>query len=432
MRSPRRTLLVVLAILFVVPLATGQRTAHAQNKADGDMHKKYSAARDFLERHTKVIELTSDNGQRVAICPDLQGRVMTSTLAGENGESLGWINYDFIESGKQAASFNNYGGEDRFWLGPEGGQFALWFKLEEKQIVRNWYTPAALNTGAFKVESHDSNSCRMARRVRVTNASEYTFDLDVERTARLLDVKQFESFFGAAAANEVRPKQSSSKAPGYVGFETVNSAKNVGPLAWDLNSGLVSIWSLGQFPGGDQTVIILPYKAGSEQELGPAVQSDYFGEVPASRLKVTPSAVLFRADGQYRAKLGLTQTRALPYAGSLDLRTGVLTLVHFTMPEKPTEHRYVNNTWQLHQKNTYSGDVFNTYNDGPAEPGAKAMGGFYELESLGPTRPLAVGETISHTHRTFHIQAESAALARLLKATLHVDIADLQKFLATQ
>ena len=56
------------------------------------------------------------------------------------------------------------------------------------------------------------------------------------------------------------------------------------------------------------------------------------------------------------------------------------------------------------------------------------MGGFYELETLSPTRPLAVGESISHTHRTFHILSNGDSLARLLKVTLNVEIADLQKF----
>ena len=222
---------------------------------------------------------------------------MTSSFAGDGGASLGWINYDFITAGKHDPAFNNYGGEDRFWLGPEGGQYALWFKLEEKQIVKNWFTPSALNTGAFRVVSHDATRCRLARRVRVTNASKYTFDLDVERKARLLDLKQFEASFGAKAADEVRQKQAPSHPIPYVGFETINTAKNIGPLAWEMTSGMVSIWTLGQFPSGDQTVIIVPYKPGSDKELGQVVQSDYFGPVPDDRLKITPSAVLFRAMG---------------------------------------------------------------------------------------------------------------------------------------
>ena len=118
-----------------------------------------------------------------------------------------------------------------------------------------------------------------------------------------------------------------------------------------------------------------------------------------------------------------------PFAGSIDLRTGVLTLVHFSLPKNPAVDLYVNNTWQMLQKNAYAGDVFNTYNDGPAEPGAKALGSFYELETLSPTRPLAKGEQLVHYHRTFHVQAAQAVLAKLVKETLGVDIEDVRKFI---
>ncbi len=421
-RTLAAAVLMLLTIQFLV--------LTAQAETGTEMTKRYSEARDFLKQHTALVELEGERGERVLVCPEYQGRIMTSSLAGADGASLGWINYDFIKAGKQDAAFNNYGGEDRFWLGPEGGQFALWFKLEEKQVVRNWFTPPALNTGAFRVVAQDKSSCRMVRRVRVTNASEFTFDLEVQREARLLEVKHFETFFGNAAADELRANQSSGQGLRYVGFETVNTATNVGPLAWDMTQGMVSIWTLGQFPAGDQTVIVVPYKSGSDQQLGPVVQSDYFGPVPPDRLQVTPTAVLFRADGKFRAKLGISQQRALPMAGSLDLNTGILTLVQFTLPARPAEHYYVNNTWAIRQKNAYAGDVFNTYNDGPAEPGAKALGGFYELETLSPTRPLALKETISHTHRTFHIKADGDSLERLVKATLNVELADLKKFLA--
>src|SRR5437868_1425339 len=83
----------------------------------------------FLHNHTQTIELmperTSD--ARVVICPELQGRVMTSTATGLGGSSFGWINRDLIASGEKRAHINAFGGEDRFWLGPEGGQFSLFF-----------------------------------------------------------------------------------------------------------------------------------------------------------------------------------------------------------------------------------------------------------------------------------------------------------------
>ena len=52
------------------------------------------------------------------------------------------------------------------------------------------------------------------------------------------------------------------------------------------------------------------------------VKSDYFGAVPADRLKITPEAVLFRADGKYRSKIGISQRRVNNVLGSIDFAGG--------------------------------------------------------------------------------------------------------------
>ncbi len=94
--------------------------------------------------------------------------------------------------------------------------------------------------------------------------------------------------------------------------------------------------------------------------------------------------------------------------GSIDFQAGVLTLVHFTMPDDPDRADYMNNMWGVPQPQPYVGDVANSYNDGPPAPGKKGLGAFYEIESLSPARPLATGESLVHRHRTIHIQADPA------------------------
>ena len=71
---------------------------------------------------------------------------MTSTCTGLEGPSFGFVCYDFISAGKSNLHFNNYGGEDRMWLSPEGGQYSLWFKPGETQNLANWHTAPMLNT----------------------------------------------------------------------------------------------------------------------------------------------------------------------------------------------------------------------------------------------------------------------------------------------
>ena len=83
----------------------------------------------FLQQHTQVLVLGDPSGSaQVAVAPAYQGRVMTSTTGGGDAPSFGWIGRAAIASGKRQPHMNVFGGEDRFWLGPEGGQFALYFR----------------------------------------------------------------------------------------------------------------------------------------------------------------------------------------------------------------------------------------------------------------------------------------------------------------
>ena len=81
--------------------------------------------------------------------------------------------------------------------------------------------------------------------------------------------------------------------------------------------------------------------------------------------------------------------------------------------------------WEL-QDEPYKGDVVNSYNDGPPEPGAEPMGPFYELESSSMAAALDPGETISHVHRTIHLQGSEADLDPIAKAVLGVPIDDIK------
>jgi hypothetical protein len=369
-----------------------------------------------------VVELADGEGALVAICPEWQGRVMTSTCGGRHGPSFGFVNRAFIEAGRPDPRLNNYGGEDRMWLSPEGGQFSLWFKPGAEQTLANWYTPPALNEGAFRIAAGpDDSHCRLAKRMQFENASATPFDLDVTREVRLLGEQDLGELFGRRAAETM-----SSGGVQTVGYETVNTIANRGaPMT--RRKGLVSIWMLGMLNASPETVVIVPYKPGDEHRLGPPVKSDYFGHVPPERLKILPEVILLTADGQFRAKIGTSQKRARNVLGSIDYQGNVLTLVHFTMPDDPGGHAYMNNMWELPQAEPYRGDVANSYNDGPPEPGKPGLGAFYEIESLSPAVALATGESLAHRHRTVHVQADPATLTELARELLGVDLEAVRK-----
>jgi hypothetical protein len=251
--------------------------------------------------------------------------------------------------------------------------------------------------------------------MRLQNAGGTQFQLEVTREIHLQKLHHFGKLFGGEAEAAV----SAGKLK-LVGFQSINTLTNRGP-AMSRERGLIAIWSLGQFPAGPRTSIIVPYKGAGDVALGPIVNSDYFGDVPQDRLRVNAQAIWFRGDGQFRSKIGISPARVKPVAGSIDLENGVLSLVHFSLPPEPTTVGYVNNLWGKQQE-PYRGDAFNSYNDGPPETGGPALGGFYELESLSPAAQLPTGRSISHTHTTFHLVGEVPALARVAKAALGVDI----------
>jgi len=401
---------LVLVSMTVASVATA-RGAEKKGKI-----MSYGEARDYLAKHTKLIELTSpDGGARVAVTPEWQGRVMTSTCGGLEGPSFGFIHRDFIDAGKNDMQFNNYGAEDRMWLCPEGGQFSLWFKPGEKQTLKNWRTPPAFNEGPWTAVSDEKGGLRMTAHMKFQNTSATAFDLGVVRDVQLLGKSDFKGMFGEKAAamlDETGVKT--------VGYETVNTITNRGP-EFSKEKGLVSIWILGMMNSSPKCIILVPYKAGSESELGPTVKSNYFGVVPADRLKVTPEAILFRADNNYRSKIGVSQKRARNVLGSIDFASGVLTLVQFNMPKDPTKHNYINNMWEMPQAEPFKGDVVNAYNDGPNDLG-KQLGAFYEIETISPAPVLKNGESLTHCHRTVHIQADADTLDKLAAEVLGVDL----------
>jgi hypothetical protein len=335
---------------------------------------------------------------------------MTSAVE-PDGRSLGWIFRRFIEEGKTGAQFDNYGGEDRFWLGPEGGQYALHFPPGKPFEFAHWQTPAAFQQGEWAVTAQTADSVTFHRPLSLSNHSGTAFDLEVTRTVRLVPAEQVALRLGPVPAG-VR----------WVAFESENRIVNTGKEPWTEDKGLLSIWILAMFPPTSDTFVVVPFEA---QAGGSIVNDTYFGKVPADRLQVHAQEgyLVFRCDGQHRSKIGLGPARAKPVLGSYSASAQLLTLVQYSKPQGAT--RYVNSMWEL-QKDPYGGDVVNSYNDGPTEPGKPALGGFYEMESSSPAAALKPGEELVHRHTTLHFVGAAGALDDISERALGVRVSGIQ------
>jgi len=399
------------AALVMIALAAGcMKSAKAP---EGILFKDDLA---FLRTNTRVVVLSGADGlAQVAVNPDLQGRVMTSTAGGPDGLSFGWINRELLASGVNNPHINAFGGEDRFWLGPEGGQFSIFFKKGDPFDLDHWWTPPAVNEGAYDIAEQAPDHLRFRRSMRLVNYSGTEFDVAVDREVRVLGMAEVAAL-GVPVPAGVK----------MVAYASDNKITNAGVAAWTKDTGLLSIWILGMFNPSPETTIVIPFKSGPEAELGPAVNDAYFGKVPAGRLvvKEKDGVLFFSGDGKYRSKIGIAPARVKPFAGSYDAANGVLTIVHLTVPEGAAD--YVNSMWAIQEK-PFAGDVVNSYNDGPSGPGAKPLGPFYELESSSPAAALAPGETMTHVHTTMHFQGPEKALDQIARKVLGVGLEEIEK-----
>ncbi len=404
----------LLAALFVVVvLADCQTKNKDKSKLDVNMGEYVKGTFGYdlklLKDHKEVIVLKSKDGMsQVAICPEYQGRIMTSTAEGANGYSFGWLNHELIKSGEILEHFNPIGGEERFWLGPEGGQFSIFFKPESSFDFGNWYVPKEIDTESFNTINTSESGVSFEKDMVLVNYSKTKFDLSVKRTVRLLDRGQVSGNLNVEISEELK----------LVGFESENTITNKGENAWTKESGMLSVWILSMLNPSPETTVVVPFKTGDESELGKIVTDDYFGKVPSDRLVVKDGVILFKADGKKRGKIGVSPKRALPILGSYDAKNEVLTVAQFTLKEGAMD--YVNSMWEI-QEHPFVGDAVNSYNDGPLEDGEQ-MGPFYEIESSSPAAALQSGESLTHTHRTYHFKGNKNDLNALAVSLFGVDL----------
>jgi hypothetical protein len=397
----QRPIPFVLPALLAASLGAGTAAA-ADRTFDEDVA--------FLRRQAEVVLLgDAASGAGVAVVPAWQGRVMSSTAGGPAASSYGWSNDALIESHTVPPHINALGGEDRLWLGPEGGQFSIFFRQGDPFDLEHWQTPALFDSEPWSVCERDQRHVALRHGGRLVNYSGTALDVRIDRTIRLLDPVALASLLGGPAPSGAR----------LVAYASENTLTNTGRTAWTKAGGLLSLWVLGMFKPSPQTTIVVPYRTGAEATLGPVVNDAYFGKVPADRLAARDGRLYFSGDGRYRSKIGLSPRRARAVLGSYDAARQVLTIVGFDLPAGAAD--YVNSMWQI-QEQPFRGDAVNSYNDGPPAPGAKPLGPFYELETSSPAAALAPGASLTHVHRTVHLEGDAQALDTVARRVLGVSL----------
>jgi len=393
-------------------LATGVLVlAGCQSAKESTMEKgSFGYDADFLQKHTDAIVL-KDGKSAIVVVPEYQGRVMTTTAQGGAGASSGWINYELIEQGvvtPELAELDKhmyaFGGEERFWMGPEGGQYSIFFAPGTKFEFADWFTPDAIDNLPWEVDEQSKDALVFEAEFELQNHSGTRFKIEVERTVKLMNEKKVGKLLGTKIPSRLD----------MVSYQTINTVENDGDAAWKPESGLLSIWILCMFQPSETTTVFVPYKQGPESELGAVVNADYFGAVPPERLKSEDGVIYFKTDGNERGKIGVTPARSTGVAGSYDPVAKRMTLLIAEEP-KDASNGYVNSMWEI-QEEPFSGDAINSYNDGPVDDSGEQMGPFYELESSSPALALQPDESATHIQTIIHLYGEEAELQKVLSA----------------
>ncbi len=402
-----QSLMLALALCITMLTTTGCSTPRQESSFADDVA--------FLRQHRDTIVLSTPDGQaKVAVVPSICGRVFTSTATGDAGPGYGFLDRNVIASKTILPKINGYGGEDRFWLGPEGGQFAIFFDQGDQFTLDDWQTPAPIDTEAYRVTKQDATSMTMTHDARFKNFSGHEFKVRIDRTIKLFDANDGLDL-GVPLGNMK-----------CVAFGSRNSITNTGTTAWTKDTGMLSIWILGMFKPSPRCVAVIPYFEGPESLRGPVVKDDYFGKVPSDRLRVGDRAIFFKADGLQRTKIGTSPMRSKPFCGSWDPEHNVLTIVAFPVIWVPgMTTQYVNSAWEM-QKDPFAGDAINSYNDGGTPDGRPT---FYELETSSPALALEPGMTGEHTHQTAHFTGPRDELDRLARNVFGVSLDEIESAL---
>jgi hypothetical protein len=400
----------LLGFVFLCPSCQPSEH-HADPKQDSVFSKgSFGYDLQFLQKQDSGLVVLKSGDAQVIVSPKYQAKVFTSTALGESGYSFGWINYKAFGNVLDP-HMNAYGGENRLWLGPEGGKYSLFFKPDSSMVISNWKTPPPIDVESWNIEIKDSQAVSMFKEMSLLNYAGTQLRLRVNRKIQILDRAEVERRIGFAPSDSIH----------IVGYETENILTNIGDKEWAVATGMPCIWLLDMFKPSPETIIVVPFQPTPGKKFSEMATTNYFGEIPSDRIIHNDSVLFFKADGKSRGKLGIVAAKTRNRAGSYDGENKVLTIIQYDVDRNS---RYLNQEWNI-TKPSFSGDAVNAYNDGPLASGIQ-MGPFYEIESVSPAAFLKPKQSLTHRHAVFHFTGNERTLDQIATKLLGTSLDRIQ------
>lgn len=356
-----------------------------------------------IAKKTKIIELVSNNGiGRIAIAPEIQGKILTTTYDGLEGNSNGWINKSAFNNGE--INFDAIGGEDRIWLGPLGSQHSFYFQQIKPLAENNWLVPPSLSSEPYELVKFDIKEVLMSKQMKLVNFTGTEFNIQISRSIKLLEKENIEKNLNIDFEYDLK----------HVAYESSHILKNIGNIKWQKETGLVALWNAGMFEGSEKSVVIIPLKKKSSLD---AIYK-YMGPLNSDRLALKNNVILFKADGKYRSKIGVPNIIAPAVYGCYSKDKNRLTIVQY----KKTPDSLFSNSHVSIQGNPYQGEVIPIYNNGTMDYSKTNETSFFELESTSPFKELEPSESVSHFHRVYHFSGDEKTLSFISEKLLGIQL----------
>lgn len=388
----------------------------AETKQEKTMTQIPSAEADLSYRQTidlirqagyNIVELRKGD-TRVAISPDLAGRVVATTVSGPDGFNPLFLNPVDVLGGPAADKLVFRGAIGaRDWLGPEGcGDMSFYFH-EKPLVFENWYVNDDHNLPRLKVAgSATQRQVTTVGEIHVSNLRGNKFDIELRQQVQLLSDPT--GLLGLALNEPVDA----------VGFERQTSFKNIGNHAWNEDYGHAMIWYLLMLRATDNMYIMAPFQDGP----GPEVVDYNFNDgqpIPPDRLIVRPGKqyIIFRADARLRGKIGMSPARSRGVACALDLDRNMVTVLRFDVDRNA---EYLNNLW-TEEPQTTGGNCMDAYSN--TRTNEALPGPFCEIEAVSPRLELAPGETGTLRTVSVFIKADADTLKDIVRQACSCDVA---------
>ena len=329
----------------------------------------YHDALNYLVQKTSVIELYDQLGGRVAVCPDWNGRVLTSTNGGLEGDSFGFVNVRAIET----ECYEDFGGEDQWTISP---------------LIYS-----------YSVESIKENCAVLQRSLQMADANGMPVELQLMRTISMLSRHQAGTMFGDAVADSL--KQSDLSAVGFYTENTVRSQERAN----------IASRKRGMFNASPHTVVIVSEPPVNFTPEPFSVDIDYLGGAPHGRIRHLSKALLIRADGQKRCQVTMPFSAAPPIFGAVEFRSGTLTLWTFDVPNGFPEEN----------------DVIRIYNPGQDHGKESDWAAYYEMNCFSAAHELEPERPLTYCQCTLHLNADNAVLGNIIGEIFGVSLEDISR-----